>query len=134
MIRRLLAGFVLVLLGLAVGVLGGFVQAMRTPVPTPWGMLVLPWGAVLAVVVLLVLVRGATWWLHSRAGGWLLLGGWLVATFAAATASPSGDLAISSGARQWAYVLTGVVLGAASATFPTIGASSPTIDDGSSAD
>ena len=127
MIRRIVAGFALVVLGLAAGVADGFVQAMRWSAHTPWGTVVVPWGAVLAVVVLLSLIRGAVWALRTLVGGWLVLGGWLVATLWAASASPSGDLAISAGGRQWAYVLGGVILGAASATFPVIDRSSLTI-------
>ena len=116
------------LIGLALGVIGGFVQAARTVVDTPWGLWPIPWGTVLVLIVLVLAIRGAAWWVHSRLGGWLLFAGWIVATIAMALETPSGDTAIAAGGRQWAYLLIGVVVGAACATFPVIDRRSPTIE------
>ncbi|MFM7147812.1 MAG: hypothetical protein ACKOE2_01755 [Actinomycetales bacterium] len=110
----------LALIGLLIGVLGGFVQADRWVVAVPWGVLAVPWGTALVLLTLVLTVRGACWLACSRWGGGLLFAGWVIATLAMATQTPSGDLAISAGARQWAYVLAGVVLGSASTTFPVL--------------
>ena len=118
-----------VVAGLVVGVIGGFVQSQRFILDGPWGRSVVPWGVVLMLVALLLLIRGAVWLVHGQRGGWLFLAGWIIGTFVVATESPSGDLAISSGTRQWVYVLAGVVLGAAASTFPVSTRSSLTIDE-----
>lgn len=106
--------------GLLVGLIGAFVQAERFIVSVPWGLLVLPWGMVLVIVALVMVIRGATWFVLSRWGGMALFLGWIIATIAMAGESPSGDLALSGGGRQWVYLLGGVVLGAAASTFPVI--------------
>ena len=104
--------------GLLIGVLGSFVQADRWVVAVPWGILAVPWGMVSVLLTLVICIRGAAWLVLSRWGGGLLFAGWLLATLAMATQTPSGDLAISAGARQWTYLLGGVVMGAAAVTFP----------------
>jgi len=106
--------------GLLIGLLGGFVQADRWVVGVPWGILAVPWGAVVVLITLVMCVRGACWLMLSRWGGGILFAGWVLATLAMATQTPSGDLAISAGARQWVYVLAGVVLGSAATTFPVL--------------
>ncbi len=106
--------------GLLVGLIGAFVQAERFIVSVPWGLLVVPWGMVLVIVVLVIAIRGATWLVMSRWGGMVLFLGWLLATIVMAGESPSGDLALSGGGRQWVYLLGGVVLAAAASTFPVI--------------
>lgn len=119
----------LALAGLALGVIGGFVQADRLVIDGGWGTLVIPWGLVLMLVVLVFAIRGAAWAVHARWGGWLLFGGWIAGTVLMAGESPSGDTAISAGGRQWAYLLIGVVLGAACATFPVQARGSLTIEE-----
>jgi hypothetical protein len=114
--------------GLAVGIVGSFVQATRAIVPLPSGQVVVPWGMILVLVTVVLVIRGAAWLIGSRAGGWAVFAGWLVATVVMAAESPSGDLAISGGGRQMTYLLGGVILGAAAATFPVLGRSSHTID------
>jgi hypothetical protein len=111
----------LVIIGVLIGVIGGFVQASRVIFTVPWGLLVLPWGTIVVLATVLLAVRGACWAAMSRWGGAMLFAGWLLSTVAMATESPSGDLAISAGGRQWAYVLVGVVIGAAAVTFPVLG-------------
>lgn len=119
MIRALqLVGVFLV--GILVGLIGAFVQADRLILSMPWGLLVVPWGMVLVIIVLVSVIRGATWLVESRWGGSLLLAGWIVSTIVMAAESPSGDVALSGGGRQWVYLLGGVILGAAAATFPVI--------------
>lgn len=119
----------LALVGLALGIVGGFVQADRTIVDSPWGALVIPWGVVLVLVVLLIAIRGAAWLVRSRLGAWLVFVGWIAGTILMAGESPSGDSTISAGGRQWAYLLIGVVLGAACATFPVLERRSLTIEE-----
>ena len=118
----------LVAVGLVIGITGSFVQAYRSIVALPWGQVVVPWGMVLVVATVILVIRGAAWLIGSRAGGWAIFTGWLVATIVMAAESPSGDLAISGGGRQMTYLLGGVVLGAATATFPVFGRPSHTID------
>jgi hypothetical protein len=104
--------------GLVIGLAGGFVQAHRFIWTFDGRYLVLPWGVVIVVVVLLVTIRGAAKLVHRRSAGWFVLAGWLVMTFFLATETPAGDIAVSSGVRQWGYVLGGAVLGSAIATLP----------------
>lgn len=113
---RLAAYAGLFLAGVAVGVIGAFVQANRLLV----GTVAVPWGTVLVLVTLVLGVRGASWLVGSRVGGAAAYAGWLVATVLLAVSSPSGDLAISDGGRQLAYLLVGVVLGAAASSFPLV--------------
>lgn len=104
--------------GLVVGLVGGFVQAMRVVVDAPWGIVAVPWGFLLTLAVMLIVVRGASWALQSRAGGFLALAGWLLLTLLLASQYGRGDVIIAAGARQWMYLLGGSVLGAAVATLP----------------
>lgn len=108
------------LVGLMVGLIGAFVQADRAIISVPWGLLVIPWGMVLVIAVLVMAIRGAAWLVESRWGGATMLAGWIVATIAMSAESPSGDLALSGGGRQWVYLLGGVILGTAATTFPVI--------------
>lgn len=139
MIQRVLASIAVAVVGLLIGLVGGFVQADRQVAHGPWGAVPVPWGAALVVVVLLVAIRGALWAVRRRSAGWLVFAGWLVGSFVAATASPSGDIAIGcapgdSCVRQWGYLLVAVVLGAAAAAFPILGQSSLTIDQSEASD
>jgi hypothetical protein len=117
-IGRVLGALALVVLGLVIGSIGAFVQAARWIVDTPWGVWSIPWGVALVWVTLLIAVRGGTWLIRTRWGSWAVLVGWLAATIAFATESPSGDLALSGGGRQMTYLVGGVILGSAAATFP----------------
>lgn len=125
---RVLRWAALAIAGLALGIIGGFVQADRAIIDTDWGVIAVPWGAVLMLLVLLVAIRGAGWLVHSRGGCWALFAGWIAGTIVMAGESPSGDTAIAAGGRQWAYLLIGVVLGAACSTFPILDRRSPTIE------
>jgi hypothetical protein len=115
---RWLGAVLFLLLGLLVGLTGAFVQAARTVLDTPWGVLVLPWGVPIVWAALLVAVRAGVWGVGTRWGGWAVLAGWLVATVALSAESPSGDLALSGGTRQMVYLLGGVVLASAAASMP----------------
>ena len=117
MIRPLLL-VVLLMLGLAIGLLGAFEQAGRWVTAWPWGQIVIPWGMALMLLLLVLLIRGGAWLVRTRFGGWVVLAGWLACTIYLTTESPSGDLVLAGGTRQWVYVLAGVVLGSVAATFP----------------
>ncbi len=108
------------LVGVLVGLIGAFVQADRFIISVPWGVLVVPWGMVFVILVLVIVIRGATWLIESRWGGSALLTGWIAATIVMSAESPSGDLALSGGGRQWVYLLGGIILGAAACIFPVI--------------
>mgnify|MGYP000019670525 CR=1 FL=1 len=75
-------------------------------------------GTALLLVVIVMVTRLATLATGTRWAGWLFFTGWLAATVLLAADSPSGDLAISSGARQVVYLFGGIVLGATAATLP----------------
>ena len=111
---RVLAYLACLLAGLAIGIAGAFLQGARFLV----GGFTLPWGLVVALVALLVLVRAGIELTRSRGGGWIVLLAWIAATVAFAAELPSGDLVISAGGRQMVYLLGGVIIGAAAATVP----------------
>lgn len=113
---RVLAYLGCVLAGLLIGVAGAFVQGARFLV----GGATAPWGLVVALIALLVLVRAGIEVTRSRWGGWIVLLVWIGATVAFAAELPSGDLVISAGGRQMAYLLGGVIVGAAAATVPPV--------------
>lgn len=105
-----------VVAGVLIGLTGGFVQAHRLIWNVGSHYLAIPWGVVLVLFVLMIVVRGAAKASQLRAGGWLVLAGWIVTTIYLATETRSGAIAVSSGTRQWAYVLVGVVVGSTVAT------------------
>lgn len=115
----------LVLVGLAIGVAGAFVQAQRLVLDTPWGLTSLPWGVPVVWIALVAAIRGGVWGLGTRWGGWAVAAGWLVATVAASAESPSGDVALSGGGRQLAYLLGGVILASAAASLALPAGSAP---------
>lgn len=104
--------------GMLIGVAGGFVQAHRSVWIFDGRYLVVPWGVLIVVAVLIVAIRGAAIVVRMRSASWLVLGGWLAVTLFLATETPWGDIAVSSGLRQWGYLLSGAILGSAIATFP----------------
>lgn len=139
MIARIGVLLATVVVGLVIGLVGGFVQAQRAVLTMPWGPMALPWGALLAVVTLLLGIRAAMWATQTKAAGWLVLAGWVLGTALLAIESSSGDLAIGcapgeSCLRQWGYLLASPVLGAAVASFPMLGGVSLTIDKSDASD
>jgi len=113
---RVLGYLACLVAGAFMGVVGAFLQASRALVAG----VTIPWGLVLALVALLVLIRAAIEVTGSRWGGWIVLLAWLAATVAFASELPSGALVISAGGRQMAYLLGGVVVGAAAAMVPSV--------------
>lgn len=117
-VNRWAGALALVLLGGVIGLVGAFVQAQRILVELPWGVVPVPWGVVLVWVCLVAAIRGGAWAIESRWGSSAVLAGWLILTVVMSAESPSGDLALSGGGRQIAYLLVGVVVGSAAATLP----------------
>jgi hypothetical protein len=105
-------------MGVVVGVGGAFMQAQRVITAVGEYVIVIPWGLFLILAVLVLMTRLATIATETRWGAWLFFTGWLASTILLAAESPSGDLAISSGGRQLAYLFGGVILSVAIATLP----------------
>ena len=118
MIVRVIGLLLALVLGLVVGTAGAFVQAQRALIETPWGLATVPWGVPVVWLALIAAVRGATWAIGTRWGGWVVFLGWLTVTVLLSAESPSGDVALSGGARQLTYLLGGVVLASAAASLP----------------
>ncbi|MFY9209300.1 MAG: DUF6113 family protein [Candidatus Nanopelagicales bacterium] len=112
----LLIGFVL--MGFAIGVTGAFIQAQRWVLSIGDFIIVIPWGTAVILIAIVVVTRLATVAVGTRWAGWLFFSGWLAFTVILAAETSSGDLAISSGARQMVYLFGGIVLGTATATLP----------------
>lgn len=100
--------------GLLLGIVGAFLQGARFLI----GGVTVPWGLVVAIAALIIVIRAGIELTTSRWGGWLVLLAWIAVTVAFAAELPSGDLVISAGNRQMAYLLGGVIAGAAAATVP----------------
>lgn len=96
----------LVVLGVLIGLVGAVVASARTTI----GGVVVPWGTVLMLVVLPVVVRAAVWQSASRAAGMALAAGWFVATGAALTLAPGDDVLLPDSTRTWVYILGGAGL------------------------
>ena len=110
---RIAASFVL---GLFLGFVGAMVQTYVVRI----GTTPIPVGAVLVLIALVLAARACGWWVGSRWGASLFSAGWLVATFTMATTSPGGDLVITSGTRQLAYLIVGATILAAASGFPLL--------------
>lgn len=104
------------MVGAVIGLIGAFVQADRLLI----GTVAIPWGTVLVLVVLVLVTRGGVWLLVSRWGGFAVLLGWLSLTIVMSADSPSGDLALSAGGRQMAYLVGGVIVATAATTVPAM--------------
>lgn len=115
---RWLGAVLLLVLGLVIGLAGAFVQAQRLLVEAPWGPFSIPWGVPVVWLALIAAIRGGTWAIGTRWGGWSVLAGWLIVTVAMSAESPSGDVALSGGTRQLVYLLGGVILASAAASLP----------------
>lgn len=119
--RRLglvLGSVVAVLVGLLIGFVGAFVASQRATIELAGITMSIPWGVPLVWGALLCAIRGATWLVRSRVGGWVLAVGWVVATVAMATETPAGDLIIPGGGRPMTYLVGGVILASAAAMLP----------------
>jgi hypothetical protein len=91
---------------------------MRYVWDSPWGYVVIPWGALLVLLVLVLTVRGSAWLAMTRWSAWAAFLGWLVITLVLSSESPGGSVALSGGGRQMFYLIGGVALATATATIP----------------
>jgi hypothetical protein len=114
--RRWFGAGLLLILGAVIGLAGAFVQAQRVLLDLPWGTTAVPWGVPLVWLALLAAVRGGVWAIRTRWGGWAVALGWLTVTVLLSAESPSGDVALSGGGRQFVYLLGGVILASAAAS------------------
>jgi hypothetical protein len=86
----------------------------------PAGGQALPVGTVLVLAALLPLVRACAWWSGSRAGAATFAVGWLAATLMMGTTTAGGDLVLSSGTRQVAYLILGTMMLSAASGYPLL--------------
>ena len=98
--------------GVWLGVLGAF-QHLRAvgPVPT---------GALAAVAVLTIVVRGAALLAERRRAAVLVLLGWLFATGLLVVVAPGGDIILTDLMPSYVYLLGGVVAPSAAASLPPV--------------
>jgi hypothetical protein len=115
--RSVPAGLGSVLLGLVVGVLGGFHHATEVNLAG----FALPVGLALALLALVLaqLLAGAA---LAVVGPMLVLLGWLMAAVVLGSSRPEGDLAVPAGAAGEGFLYGGFVLGLAAAMVLTLGA------------
>lgn len=105
-----------VVLGLFLGFVGGMVQTLTVAVAGTW----LPVGTVLVLCAIVPVSRACAWWVGSRAGAASFAVAWLVATLMLGTTTPGGDLVLTSGTRQMAYLILGSMALAACSGFPLL--------------
>ncbi len=106
----------MLVLGLFFGFIGAAIQTHTVTV----GSVRLPSGAVLVLAVVVLVARAGAWWQGSRLGAVIFSIGWLVATLIMGSETPGGDLVITDGTRQLAYVVGGCMLLAAASGFPLL--------------
>ena len=103
-------------LGLFLGFVGAMVQTFTPPVA---GMR-LPIGMALALVAAVLVARACAWWSGSRLGAITFSIGWVAATLIMGTESAGGDLVLSSGTRQMAYLILGTIALSACCGYPLL--------------
>lgn len=113
---RAAAALLGVLIGVVLGTIGAFLQAQRFSLEG--SSTSIPWGAIVAGLGTVIVLRGAAVAARTRWAGCGVLTGWILATLAFTVESPSGDIAIASGTRQGAYLLATVVAGSLVAVLP----------------
>lgn len=104
------------IIGLFFGAVGAMLQAYVLLV----GGKHVPVGAVLMVLTLVLVARACAWWARSRWGAALFSIGWLIASLVMASTTSAGDLVITNGSRQLAYLAVGAMLLAAASGFPLL--------------
>lgn len=111
----------LLVLGLFFGFIGALIQSYTTLL----GSVRLPTGALVSLVAIVLVARAGAWWQGSRLGAITFSVGWLAATLMMGSETGAGDLVLTSGTRQMAYLIGGTILLAAACGFPLL----PTDED-----
>jgi hypothetical protein len=106
----------LLVLGLFFGFTGAMIQTHTLAV----GSVRLPTGAVLVLVATVLVARAGAWWQGSRLGAVTFSVGWLAATLMMGSETGAGDLILTSGTRQMAYLIGGTILLAATCGYPLL--------------
>ena len=106
----------LLVLGLFFGFTGAMIQTHTLVV----GSVRLPTGAVLVLVATVLVARAGAWWQGSRLGAVTFSVGWLAATLMMGSETGAGDLILTSGTRQMAYLIGGTILLAAACGYPLL--------------
>ena len=106
----------LLVLGLFFGFTGAMIQTHTLVV----GSVRLPTGAVLVLVATVLVARAGAWWQGSRLGAVTFSIGWLAATLMMGSETGAGDLILTSGTRQMAYLIGGTILLAAACGYPLL--------------
>lgn len=106
----------LLVLGLFLGFVGALVQAWQAWV----GPALIPVGTLMVLACLVPVSRACAWWVDSRWGAISFSVGWLAATLMMSTQTPGGDLVLSAGTRQIAYLMGGTMLLAAACGYPLL--------------
>lgn len=106
----------LLFIGLFFGLIGAAIQTHTVTVGTTrvWT------GAVLVVIVIVLVARAGAWWQGSRLGAVTFSVGWLAATLLMGSETTGGDLVITDGTRQLAYLVGGSMLLATACGFPLL--------------
>jgi hypothetical protein len=105
---------------LVLGLLLGFVGAVLQTSTHTIGSVRLPTGTVLTLVAIVLIARAGAWWQGSRLGAITFSVGWLAATLMMGSKTGAGDLILSNGTRQMAYLIGGTLLLSAASGFPLL--------------
>lgn len=111
---------------LVLGLFFGFIGALIQTYTTTFGSVRLPTGVLISLVTIVLVARAGAWWQGSRLGAITFSVGWLAATLMMGSETGAGDLILTSGTRQMAYLIGGTILLAAACGFPLL----PTDEDG----
>ncbi len=105
---------------LVLGLLLGFVGALLQTNTHTIGSVRVPTGMVLTLVAIVLIARAGAWWQGSRLGAIAFSVGWLASTLMMGSKTGAGDLILSSGTRQMAYLIGGTILLSAASGFPLL--------------
>lgn len=109
-----LRGVLALVLGVVLGALGIVMQASRSLI----GGHQVPWGLVVTLLVIAIVVRSASWYARTRSTGALVGVGWLLATIGLALTGPGGDILLPSITRSWVYLIGGLIVVLVAAMVP----------------